>query len=80
MNDGIFAVIKRYEKINENEQVIVDFEDYKLNNYNGIYEKIMELTNGNRELSSDAASWCELATVGNIYETDNWEIEIQEID
>lgn len=30
--------------------------------------------------SVDAASWCELATVGEIYEFREGEIEIQEID
>ena len=81
MNDGIYAVVKRYE-IEENGTITTEFEDwlYKPNNHYGIYDKLMELTNGNHELSSDGASWCELATIGEVYEADNWEIEIQEID
>ena len=81
MNDGIFAVVKRYE-LEDNGNITTEFADwhYKPDDYYGIYNKLMELTNGNHELSSDGANWCELATVGEIYEADNWEIEIQEID
>lgn len=81
MNKEVFAVVKRYE-LEDNGNIITEFADwhYKPDDYYSIYNKIMELTNGNHELSSDGASWCELATVGEIYEADNWEIEIQEID
>lgn len=81
MGKEIFAVVKRYE-LEDNGNIITEFADwhYKPGDYYSIYNKIMELTNGNHELSSDGASWCKLATVGEIYEADNWEIEIQEID
>lgn len=81
MNKEVFAVVKRYE-LEDNGNIITEFADwhYTPGDYYSIYNKIMELTNGNHELSSDGASWCELATVGEIYEADNWEIEIQEID
>lgn len=67
---GIYAVIKRYGKS----------WYYKTDDHYGIYEKIMEFSNEDHELSSDAASWCELATVGEIYEGDDWIIEIQDND
>lgn len=81
MSNGIYAVVKRYEK-EENGKIIIEFAEwcYKPNDHYVIYEKIMELSNENHDLSSDAASWCELATVGEIYETRDWEIEIQDID
>jgi hypothetical protein len=76
MNNGIYAIVKRYE------QNGVEFEDwlYKPNNHYGIYDKMMELTGDDHEISSGAASWCELATVGEIYEFREGEIEIVEID
>ena len=81
MHNGIYAVVKRYE-VEGNGAITTEFADwhYKPNDHYGIYDKLMELTNGNHELSSDGASWCELATMGETYEVDNWEIEIQEID
>ena len=76
MNDGINAIAKRYEQNGK------EFEDwfYKPNNYYDIYDKMMELTDNDHEISADAASWCELACVGEIYEFREGEIEIQEID
>lgn len=41
---------------------------------------MMELKGNDHEISDDAASWCELATVGEIYEFREGKIEIQEID
>lgn len=81
MNNGIFAVVKRYE-LEDNGNITTEFADwhYKPDDHHRIYNKLMELTNGNHELSSDAANWCQLATVGETYEADNWEVEIQEID
>ena len=46
----------------------------------GIYDLMMELTGSDHEISADAASWCELATVGETYEFREGEIEIMEID
>ena len=76
MNNGIYAVVKRYEQ-NGN-----DFEDwcYKPNDHYGIYYKMMELTGNDHEISSAGASWCELATVGEIYEFREGEIEIMDVD
>ena len=81
MSKGVYAVIKRYE-VDEGGTITTEFADwhYKPNNHYDIYDKLMELTDGNHGLSSDGASWCELATIGETYEVDNWEIEIQEID
>ena len=75
MNNGIYAVVKRYE------QDGIDFADwyYKQNDYYSIYDKMMELTDNDHEISSDGASWCELATVGEIYEFREGEIEIMDI-
>ena len=46
----------------------------------GIYDLLMELTGNDHEISADAASWCELATIGEIYEFREGEIEIIETD
>jgi len=46
----------------------------------GIYDLMMELTGSDHEISCDAASWCELATVGEVYEFREGEIEIMDID
>ena len=80
MNSGVYAVIKRYE-VEESGTITTEFADwyYKPNDHYGIYDKLMELTNENHELSSNGASWCELAAIGETYEADNWEIEIQEL-
>ena len=72
----IYAVVKRYE------QNGIEFDDwhYRPSNHDAIYERMMELTGNDHEISADAASWCELATVGEIYEFREGEIEIMEID
>ena len=69
----ICAVIKK------NEIYTMTMWIYKPNDYDAIYNKMMSITNGDHEISSDAASWCELATVGEIYEFREGEIEIKEI-
>lgn len=83
MNNGIYAVVKRYatrEWSFENDDDGFADWDYKPNDHYGIYEKMMEITGNDHEISAEAASWCELATVGEIYEFREGEIEIQEID
>ena len=40
---------------------------------------MMELTGNDHEISDDAACWCELASVGEIYEFREGEIEITDI-
>ena len=50
----------------------------KPTDFNMIYNKIMRMTEGNHEIASDAASWCELATIGEIYEFREGRIEIKE--
>lgn len=77
MDNGIYAVVKRYA-VENNEDYFTEWE-YELNDHYNIYDKMMELTDGDHEISSDAASWCELATVGEIYEFREGEIEIMEI-
>lgn len=71
----LFAVVKRYERNG------VDFADwkYKPNDHYAIYDKMMELTGNDHEISDDAACWCELASVGEIYEFREGEIEITDI-
>lgn len=54
----IYAVIKRYG------QGEIEFMDWycKPNSRLEIYEKIMEITNGNHALATNISSWTELAT------------------
>ena len=74
--DGIRALVKQYEQDGK------EFNDwiYHCNNHDGIYSQMMIITGGDHEISSDAASWCELASVGEIYEFREGEIEIMKID
>ena len=76
MTTGSNAVVKRYEQ-NGNE-----FADwlYRPSNHRDIYDKLMEITGNDHEISCDGASWCELATVGEVYEFREGEIEIRDID
>lgn len=76
MNSGIYAVVKRYE---QNGKEFADWH-YRPSNHSDIYDKVMEITGNDHEIASGAASWCELATVGETYEFREGEIEIQEID
>lgn len=71
----LFAVVKRYERNG------VDFADweYKPNDHYAIYDKMMELTGNDHEISDDAACWCELAAEGEIYEFAEGEVEITDI-
>lgn len=72
----LFAIVKRYERNG------IDFADweYRPNAHDRIYEKMMELTDNDHEISDEAASWCESATEGEIYEFSEGEIEIMHID
>lgn len=72
----IYAVVKRYE------QNGIEFKDwtYKPLDHEAIYERMMKLTGNDHEISADAASWCELASGGEIYEFREGEIEMMEID
>lgn len=55
--------------------------DYIFNpkEHDGIYDLMMEITDGDHEISSDAASWCELACIGETYEFREGYIEIEEV-
>ena len=75
MNNEVYAVVKPHADKN----VMVRFY-YEPDDHYAIYNKMMELTDGDHEISSDAASWCELATVGEIYEFREGEIEIMDFD
>ena len=66
-----------YAKIKTNKGVRILL---KPSNHDGIYEAMMEITGNDHEISADAASWCELATIGEIYEFREGEIEIVDID
>ena len=46
-------------------------------NHNKIYERLRKL-GYEQELASDAASWCELACIGETYYLPDGEIEIEE--
>lgn len=39
-----------------------------VDHYDRIYEAMMDITDGDHEIASDAASWCELAAIGETYE------------
>ena len=85
MYDGFYARVRRYatsEGTPENHYEDDGYKDwdYKPNDHYSIYDKMMELTNNDHEISSDAASWCELASEGEIYEFREGEIEIIYID
>lgn len=49
------------------------------NDYDMVYNKIMRMTDGDHEIASDAASWCELATVGEVYDFREGSIEIKAV-
>ena len=76
MNSGIYAVVKRYE------QNGIEFADwhFKPSKHYDIYEKMMELTENDHEISASGASWCENALIGEIYEFREGEIEIINIE
>lgn len=50
----------------------------KPNDFDMIYGKVMRMTDNDHEISDDAASWCGLATVGEIYEFREGIIKIEE--
>lgn len=55
--------------------------DYKYHDeHDNIYEAMMRATDGDHEISDEAASWCELALVGESYEFREGIIEIIEED
>lgn len=49
----------------------------KANDYDEIYSLMMRITNNDHEVSSDAASWCELASVGETYNFREGVLEIE---
>lgn len=53
---------------------------YQPDDYEAIYERMMKLTGNDHEISSDAASWCELATETEAYTFREGEIVIEDID
>lgn len=82
----IYAVLKRYatsEGTPENHYEDDGYKDWcyrPLSDNDKIYDKMMELTDGDHEISAGTASWCELATEGEIYEFREGEIEMMDID
>ena len=42
--------------------------EYPAQHHYSIYYMMMELTDNDHEISNDAASWCELASPGEIYD------------
>lgn len=75
MNNKIYAVVKSYKPNGKECEVW----EYKPDDHYEIYNRMMLLTDNDHEISADAASWCELATVGETYGFRGGEIEIQEI-
>ena len=77
MADSIRAVVKRYEVPEKG----IEFMDYTYypNDHQKIFERVMQITGNDYEISQDAASWCELAHEGEIYEFREGEIEIMDI-
>ena len=53
---------------------------YRTSDHYSIYDKVMELTGNDHEISDEAASWCELACVGKVYEFHEGKIEIVDFD
>ena len=51
----------------------------KVKDYYEIYDLMMEITDNDHEESENAASWCELACVGETYEFREGYIEIWEV-
>ena len=51
---------------------------YDTRDHYGIYDRMMDVTGGDHEESANAASWCELADVGETYEFREGEIRIEE--
>ncbi len=66
----LFAVVKRYEKNGQ----LLDAWLYKANAHHEIYEKMMELTDNDHEISENAAAWCISASVADTYEFREGEI------
>ena len=73
--NGLYAIVKRYETPE------VEFADwvYRPDDHDSIYDRMMGLTGNDHEISADAASWCEIAVTGEIYEFREGEIEILDI-
>ncbi len=78
MSEGIRAVVKRYENASKG----IEFMDYIYypQDHQKIFERVMQITDNDYEIAQDAASWCELAHVGETYEFREGEIEIMDID
>ena len=51
----------------------------KPSDYDLIYGKVFRMTEGDHEIASNAASWCEFATLGEIYEFREGRIEIENV-
>lgn len=49
----------------------------KQGDYSNVYDKIMFITD-NHEEAANAASWCELAEIGETYQSETFTIEIIE--
>ena len=50
----------------------------KANSHEDIYNLMMNLTDNDHEIASDAASWCELASVGEVYDFREGTLKIEE--
>ena len=69
---GVYAVIQ----ISPNVQNTARNYVFKPNDYENIYLAMMNITGGDHEIAQEAASWCEIATIGETYEFREGRIEI----
>lgn len=53
---------------------------YKADDYDAIYDRMMLITDNDHEISADIASWCELASVGEVYTFREGEVVIMEME
>ena len=67
-------MIRAIIRVNDGKEYV-----FRPNNHDGIYSQMMIITDGDHEISADAESWCELATIGERYEFREGEIEIVEM-
>lgn len=72
LDNNIYAVFTWYKQNNVKYMYHPDRHDC-------IYHLMMAITDGDHEISADAESWCELASVGEVYEFREGNIKIVEL-
>lgn len=51
---------------------------YNVTDFDNIYHKILTLSEQNHTLAEDVASWCEIASVKQQYEVDEFKVVIED--